>query len=222
MGAGIGAVLPFAIGVGVSPIPIVAGILVLFSQRARTNGPLFLLGWVVSLAALVGLVTLLADGSGASDGGAGEEAVAWGKVAVGVLLVAAGARKWAKRPRPGDDAPMPRWMASIDAIAPVRALGLGALLAVNPKNLALGVAAGATLAGVGPSVAEAAVGVAAFVVVGSAALAGAVAYHRWGGEAADAKLDRAKTWLTANNAAVMAVLFVVFGVLLVIEGLATA
>ena len=58
VGSGIGAVLPFAVGVGVSPIPIVAGILVLFSQRARTNGPLFLLGWVVALSALVGVVAL--------------------------------------------------------------------------------------------------------------------------------------------------------------------
>ena len=55
-----------------------------------------------------------------------------------------------------------------------------------------------------------------------APLAAAVAYHRWGGATADARLDRAKAWLTAHNTAVMAVLFVAFGVLLVVEGLATA
>ncbi len=221
MGEAIGAVVAFAIGVGVSPIPIVAGILVLFSQRARTNGPLFLLGWVLSLTALVGLVALLADGGGAAES-SGEDAVAWGKVALGALLLVAGARKWIKRPRPGDDAPMPGWMASIDAIAPSRALGLGALLAINPKNLALGIAAGASLAGVDPSVGEAAVAVGAFVAIASAALASAAAYHRFGGTAAEARLDRAKGWLSIHNAAVMAGLFVIFGVLLVVEGLTGA
>ena len=40
-GEGIGEVLTFAIGVAISPVPIIAVILMLFSQRARVNGPVF-------------------------------------------------------------------------------------------------------------------------------------------------------------------------------------
>ena len=43
-GSGISEVLPFAIGVAISPIPIIAVILMLFSNRAKVNGPAFLLG----------------------------------------------------------------------------------------------------------------------------------------------------------------------------------
>ena len=39
MGSAIGEVLPFAIGVAISPIPIIGVILMLFSERARQNGP---------------------------------------------------------------------------------------------------------------------------------------------------------------------------------------
>ena len=50
MGQGISEVLPFAIGIAISPVPIIAVILILFSTRARVNGPAFLLGWVVGIA----------------------------------------------------------------------------------------------------------------------------------------------------------------------------
>jgi Sap, sulfolipid-1-addressing protein len=50
VGQGISEVLTFAVGVAISPVPIIAVILMLFSQRARVNGPLFLLGWVLALA----------------------------------------------------------------------------------------------------------------------------------------------------------------------------
>ena len=56
MSQAIAEVLPFAIGVAIVPIPIIAVILMLFSARARVNGPLFLLGWVAGLTALFLLV----------------------------------------------------------------------------------------------------------------------------------------------------------------------
>ena len=51
---GIAAVLPFAIGVAISPVPIIAVILMLFSSRAKVNGPMFALGWAVALAVVSG------------------------------------------------------------------------------------------------------------------------------------------------------------------------
>jgi hypothetical protein len=44
MGQGISEVLTFAIGFAISPVPIIAVILMLFSQQARVNGPTFLAG----------------------------------------------------------------------------------------------------------------------------------------------------------------------------------
>jgi hypothetical protein len=45
MGAVVGEVLPLAIGVAVSPIPVIAAILMLFSARAASSSTGFLLGW---------------------------------------------------------------------------------------------------------------------------------------------------------------------------------
>jgi len=53
MGEAIGAILTPAVGVALSPLPIVAVILMLFSAKARTNGPAFVLGWVIGLAGVL-------------------------------------------------------------------------------------------------------------------------------------------------------------------------
>src|ERR1700722_1322906 len=138
MGQGIGEVLTWAVGVAISPIPIIAVILMLFSARARVNGPAFLLGWVVALAAVSTVVYVLAhDGDGATSSTA-SDSVSWGKIVLGVVLLALARRNWRNPPKPGEEPAMPKWMAHIDSLTPVKALGLGVVLAaVNPKNLIL-------------------------------------------------------------------------------------
>jgi hypothetical protein len=44
MGQAIGEVIPFAVGIAISPVSIIAVILMLFSPRARVNGLFFLVG----------------------------------------------------------------------------------------------------------------------------------------------------------------------------------
>lgn len=60
MGQTIGNVLPLALGVGISPIPIVAVVLMLATPRGRVNGPAFLLGWIVGIAAVGTAVLVIA------------------------------------------------------------------------------------------------------------------------------------------------------------------
>jgi hypothetical protein len=61
MGQGISEVLTFAVGVAISPVPIIAVILMLFSAKARVNGLVFLAGWALALAVVSGAVYFLSD-----------------------------------------------------------------------------------------------------------------------------------------------------------------
>ena len=61
LGEAIGDLLPAAVGVALSPIPIVAVILMLGTPRARANGPAFAAGWVAGLVT-VGVIVLLVAG----------------------------------------------------------------------------------------------------------------------------------------------------------------
>jgi threonine/homoserine/homoserine lactone efflux protein len=216
----VGAVLTFAIGVAISPVPIIAVILMLFSSRARVNGPLFLLGWVVALAVVCGAAYLLSIAGDVATDATAADTVSWGKIVVGVLLLLLALRQWRSRPAAGAEPEMPRWMAGIDSFAPGKAFFLALLLgAVNPKNLLLSAGAGAALAQTGVSSSDALVALIVFVIVGSITIIGPVIYYFAGGDKARASLDSMKGWLAVHNAAVMMVLFLVFGVKLIADGL---
>jgi threonine/homoserine/homoserine lactone efflux protein len=220
VGQGIGEVLTFAIGIAISPVPIIAVILMLFSQQARVNGPVFLVGWVVGLAVVSSVVYVVSDESNAATSTSASDTISWGKIVLGVLFLLLAERQWRNRPGPDAEPEMPKWMASVDTLAPAKALGLAVVLAVvNPKNLLLTVGAAAGLAQLGISTTDAIVSLVVFVVVASLTLAGPVVYYLVRGEKAKVELDELKGWLAVHNAAVMTVLFVVFGVDLIAKGI---
>lgn len=147
MAQGIGEILTFAIGVAISTVPIIAVILMLFSSRAKVNGPMFLLGWVVALAVVSGVAYLISGAGNASTDSNAAKGVSWVQIVFGVLFLLLAGRSWRSRPATGAEPEMPRWMAGIDGFAPGKALGFGVLLAgVNPKNLLLAAGAGSALA----------------------------------------------------------------------------
>ena len=130
MGKGISEVLTFAIGVAISPVPIIAVILMLFSRRARVNGPVFLLGWVLALAVVSGVAYAIADQSNPSTSRSAADAISWGKIVLGVLFLLLALRQWRNRPAADTEPEMRKWMAGIDKLSPGKALGLGLLLAL--------------------------------------------------------------------------------------------
>lgn len=213
MGAAIGDILPLAVGVALSPMPVVAVILMLFSPRAAVNGPAFLAGWVVGIAVVVGLVLLIAPPR-LLAGGDGEPTTTASavKLALGVLLIALAVRQFRHRPAPGEEGELPGWMASLDAASPLVAFGLGAFLGgVNPKNLAFNVAAAVAILQAGLALRD---GLAPFVVyllLASAVVAAPVLWFLVDRSGAARTLEEWKSWLTANNAAVMAVVLLVLG-----------
>jgi hypothetical protein len=220
VGQGISEVLPFAVGVAISPVPIVGVILVLFSSRARSDGPAFLVGWIVGLSVLATVVYALANGADASTDSSASDSVSWLRVGLGVLLLALAVRNWRKQPAPGAEPELPKWMQGLDSMTPLRTLGLGVLLSgLNPKNLVLTIGAAAGLGQLDISTGDAVVSLVVFVVVGSLSIAGPVVYALAAGDRARHHLDDLKAWLTLHNSAVMAVLFLVFGVLLIAKGL---
>jgi Sap-like sulfolipid-1-addressing protein len=98
---GVGEILTYAIGVAISPFPIIAVILMLCSARARINGPMFLAGWVVALGVVSVVAYTLADaGDDATDETTGDT-VSWAQIAVGVSFLLIAARQWRSRPAPG-------------------------------------------------------------------------------------------------------------------------
>jgi hypothetical protein len=221
MGEAIGTILPLAIGVAISPLTIIAVILMLFSARARQNGPAFLAGWVLALTVVGAIVLVLAEAGRVGSDGSSSNLAAVLKALLGVLFLLLAARQWRSRPAEGEQAPMPTWMAAIDSFTTGRSFGLAALLAgVNPKNLALTVGAGVAIAQSEATGASAVVVLIVYVVVASLSVGIPVVYYLAAGEGAKRTLDGWKAWLLAHNSAIMTVLFMVLGFVLIGQGIA--
>lgn len=220
MGNAIGDILPLAIGVAVSPVPIIAVILMLFSRKARSNSVAFLAGWIAGMAAVGIIVLLLGNAAdiGTSSGPSRGAAVV--RLVLGLLLLFGAFRQWKKRPKEGEEASMPKWMAGIDAFNAGKSFGLAALLSgLNPKNLALVLAAAMTISQAVLSGAQPWIALLVFVVIASLTVAIPVLTYLLAGEKAEGMLGEWKAWLTRNNSAVMAVLFLLFGFVLIGKGI---
>jgi threonine/homoserine/homoserine lactone efflux protein len=216
----IGEILPLAIGIAISPVPIIAVILMLITPQARTNGLAFLTGWLLGLTVVGTVVLILANTADVGTSSGPSKAVSAVKLVLGVLLLFIAARQWRRRPEAGEEAPLPKWMNALDRFTPGRAIGVGALLSgVNPKNLILNASAAATIAQAGLSGVDQAVVLVVLIVVGSLSIIAPVAVYLGMGDRAADVLGEWKTWLAANNAAVMVVLFVVLGVVLIGKGI---
>jgi threonine/homoserine/homoserine lactone efflux protein len=220
VGEAIGQVLPFAVVVALSPIPIIGVVLMLGTPRAHSNGPAFILGWLVGLT-VVGVIILLVA-SGANAGESGEPATWVGvlKLVLGALLLLLGLKQWRGRPRGDADAALPGWMRTIDRFTPGRAVAMGvALSAINPKNLVLTAAAATAIAQTDIATGDQAIALAVFVLIATLGPGIPVAIYFVMGERATHMLDELKEWMGHNNAAIMAVICLVIGAKLIGDGI---
>jgi hypothetical protein len=216
MGQAIGNSLPLAVGVALSPIPIIAVVLMLTSHRARSNGPAFVIGWLIGLAVIGAIVLSVAGPAGASKSGSPATWVSWVKIVLGAALLLVAARQFRGRPKDSDEAALPKWMASIDTMKPLTVLGLAALLGgVNPKNLLLAVSAGASIAQTGISGVDQAIAYAVFALIGTIGVGTPVVIYFALGERSESMLAKLKDWMGRHNAVIMSVLCLVIGVKLI-------
>lgn len=214
----IGTTLPAALAVALSPFPVIGIVVIVSGPRGRRTGPLFALGWVAGLAIVAALVVTVLGG--ADDADSTSSAIAdWGRVLAGAALIVLGVRKWASRPRGDEEATVPGWMASLDAAGAGKALGLGALLSANPKNIVLSAAAATSIVEAGAHGNDLVVSVAVFVVVASVSVIGVVVLRLVGGAWGTAQLDALRRFMAQNSVVITVVVLLLLGAKILGDGL---
>jgi threonine/homoserine/homoserine lactone efflux protein len=217
LGGAISALLPLALAVAVSPLPMIAAVLILATPRGRANGPAMVAGWVAMLGG-IGVVMVAGDDVIARHGGQAT-ATAWLSLAAGAVLLVLAARQWQGRPRGGAEAPLPKWMAALDRISPAGAAAVGALAVLNPKNLVLAMAGAALVAGSGVPPIQQLAAYGAFVAIATTGVATPLAIYLALGRRARPALERLRHLLARHNAVILAVLFVAMAIGLIRRGL---
>lgn len=216
MGSTVGQILPFAIGVGVNPLPVIAVILLLLTPRARATGLSFLAGWLAGLILIGGIAIAIANRTDLY-GAEGSSLATWVSLLLGVLVLGLAVKQWLGRPAKGEASDAPAWMAALDQINLWRALRLGALLAAaNPKNLVLTLTAAVIIVEGGHTGAQEALALAVFVIVASIGVAVPIVAYFALGSKASSILEGWRAWLVRNNATIMSLVLGVIGLLLVV------
>lgn len=209
----LGEILPYATAIAISPIPIIATILMLMSARARTLGLGFLGGWVLGIAVAVTAFILLAGVLPEQNSGGPQPILGVVQLLLAAALLALAIKQWRSRPQAGEEAKLPQWMSAIDSMRPGPAFGLAFLLAaINPKNLLMAIAAGANIGRAELGGTATLVTAVIFVAIAALSVAIPVAAFLVAPRQSRIALDAFRAWLTANNATIMAVVLLLLGV----------
>jgi len=220
MAAVIGEILPLALGIAISPIPIIAAILMLLSPKARVTSVGFLLGWVIGIVVATTVFTLLASSIPADDPDASKPIQGVIQLVLGLLLLLLAIRNWRSRPKPGQEIALPKWMQAIDRITFPVAFGLGFLLsALNPKNLLMAAGAGTDIGAAPLPTGDVVLVIAIFTVLAASTVLVPVVGFLFAADRLRGALDALRGWLQKENAVIMAVLLLVIGVNLVGKGI---
>lgn len=116
---------------------------------------------------------------------------------------------------------MPGWMDSIASITAPRAAALGVgLSGANPKNLALTLAASASISELGLDRADTTLAVVAYVALGSVTVAGSVLLDLLSPARAARPLAAVGGFMAENGAVIMMVVLLLLGAKLLGDGLA--
>ncbi|MGO2141726.1 MAG: GAP family protein [Leucobacter sp.] len=216
LGQIIGEILPLTLAIAISPLTIVAVILMLLSPNARSTGPGFLIGWAVGVATPVAAFVLLGGALPAKQSADGPDVTrAIVHFVLAALLLLLAAKQWRGRPAPGAEPALPKWMSAIDSFTFGRALGLGLLLSLpRPKNLIVAASAGVIIGGAGLSAGDATIAAAVFIACAISTVLVPVVAYLFASEKLRKPFEAFHAWLARENAVITSVLLFVIGVLM--------
>jgi threonine/homoserine/homoserine lactone efflux protein len=222
VGTAIGELLPLAVALAAGPLPIIAVMLILASDGARSKGVAFVGGRLVGLILFVGaaLVILSAiDDPTLGHRGHPAPAASIVRIVVGVVLILLAARMWLRRNAPSSGQPSPL-VRRVDGLTTSGAFGMGLVVTlIDPASISIGVLVGLDIAAARLPVTTEVIVAVAFVIVSTVTVTGPVLAYLAGGEAARRALTGLKSWLLAHEKTVMMVLFVVIGAMLIGRGI---
>lgn len=214
-GSTLAELIPLALVVALSPLSIIPAVLVLHTARPRPTGLAFLAGWLVGLA---GLTSLFIGISGLLGGMTSQPPswASWLRIGIGAALIVFGVFRWVTRHSKPHQMPGTRHLTEA---TPAKALIIGAALTVlNPKVLficaAAGLAIGTSGVGAGVWAAEA-----VYVVLAASTVALPILAYSVSGTKLDPTLAKVKAWMEKHNAALVAAILVVIGLLVLYKGI---
>jgi hypothetical protein len=215
----VGHVLPIAVAVALSSVPITVVILILLSPTRNRSAIPFLIGWLIGLAGVAAAFTLFAILLPESSAKRPQIGVAILLMLVGISLIVVSIVTWRKAvERPASDS-LPRWLSAVSSIGPVSAFGLAIGLNLRPKALLLSAAVGVSINADDLGIAPAAVVIGIYTIVASLTVSVPVILTLASPTRMEPRLVQIRGWLERNNRTVSIIIMLVIGVVIFSNGL---
>jgi hypothetical protein len=209
-----------ALGVAITPIAVIAAVLMLLTDHPMSRGAALLIGWIVGISIVASVPLVIAVPEGLFAHGHESDIDGVVRLALGALLIVVAYEQLLDQSLPGKPDSESALFAKISGMQPKVALGFGAILsAVHPKNLVLALAAGLAIAELRAGVPLQAASVGVFVLFTTLPILLPLAAYVVLGERAVRPLTVTRTWLAANSTSITGVLLAIFGVFLCARGL---
>ena len=219
----LGVLLPLALGVAFSSVPITAMIVLLLSSRGRSAGLAYLLGYSIGLTAVTVGFTVGIRALPAGDATIPETWIGIGEIVLGAVcsFFAVWSFARARRRIRAAEAPpeMPSWLRRAGQLGPVSAFAVGLALNLRPKALVLATAAALALNSGDLTPVAWAIDTVVYLAIGLSTVAAPVIVVLRTGERSRAALERARDWLDRNSYIVTSIVLVMVGVVLIGDGL---
>ena len=184
-----------ALVVAADPIPLTAFVIVLSSRNGVKKGAAFLVGWLLSLVAVV-VITVVATGNDPPKSNTAPAVAALVvKLVLGVVLVGFGVRHQRRLSQPRPPKKTPKWQSSVDSMSMLYACGLAPL--VQPWGL-LGAGA-ATITQAKVSSVQSALILVLFCLLASSSVIGLELYARFSPQKAGVLLKGVLSWFDRNT-----------------------
>lgn len=210
---------PMALGIALSPGPILAVIVLLMTPQAKSSAPSFLIGWLLAILG-VGTFIILLPGVVASHGGL-SDTTGLVKLILGMVLLTLIFPIWKKRPKSGDLMKVPKIFQGIDNFGISKSFIAGFLSSgLSIKNFALSASGAAHIDTTSLiDYFETFIGFFLFSLIASFTLILPIILYF----IAPKKMDRIglklKTWLIKYYTIIVISMLLVFGLLLIFIGL---
>ena len=215
----LGHLLPIAVAVALSSVPITATIAILISPKRNRAAIPFLVGWVLGIALVISLVSLFAQALPTTSIKEPTLAIGIVEIVLGVALVVLAVVTWRRgrgRPPSADE---PKWLRAIGAFGALPAFGIAFALNFRPKGLLLGIAAGLALHSSGVDPAGAAIAIAIYTVIGASTVAVPIIFTLASPTRMQPRLVTARSWITRNSRIVTVLIMLMIGVVIIGSGL---
>lgn len=215
----IGQLLPIALAVAISSVPLMATIIILLSPRRGQSAVPFLLGWVLGIVVVVSLCTLFAQAvPSPRSSRRPETTIGIIEIVIGAALVVIAIIAWRRARRNPTDA-MPKWLSAVGTFGAWPAFGVAFVLNLRPKGLLLAIAAGLALRAEGLTLGQSAVAILVYTAIACSTVAVPIIVTLADPERMQPRLISAKDWIGRNSGAVTALILVLIGVVIIGSGL---